>query len=347
MKISAVVTVYNLEAYLKRCVESLLDQTYPDIEIVLVDDGSTDSSGAICDEYARDHKNTTVIHKSNGGLVSAWIAGVYAAAGDYIMFVDGDDWVDPEMVGKLAERLAGIGREVICSDYIIERASSRERKSEYVYQTLPAGDYDRQSIENEVIPILMGNERRPVHFSRCMKLIDRQLITDNIKYCDESIRMAEDSVIMLPVLMDAERIHIMDHRAYYHYELVTSSMIHKYDPGAYDNLLKLYKILGDMIDDKFASDPHMLGVMRQRLDLEFVILLMYVMKNELRNPNAGYRSRIRYICLSEPVSGIVKATPVKIQDRSNKMLYTMIKNPTTFNTMILRMLMNLNDARYR
>lgn len=95
--VSIIVAVYNIEEYLQRCVDSILAQTYRNLEIILVDDGATDSSGRICDEYAQKDERIQVIHKKNGGLSDARNAGMDVAKGDYIGFVDGDDWIEPDM----------------------------------------------------------------------------------------------------------------------------------------------------------------------------------------------------------------------------------------------------------
>lgn len=101
--ISIIVPCYNVEAYLRKCVDSLIVQTYRNIEIILVDDGSPDASGAICNEYAAKDRRIKVIHKKNGGLVSARNAGYDAATGDWIMYVDGDDWIDADTCEKIMD----------------------------------------------------------------------------------------------------------------------------------------------------------------------------------------------------------------------------------------------------
>ena len=100
-KVSVIVPVYNVEKYLKQCLDSIVDQTLEDLEIVLVDDGSVDSSGTICDEYAKEHSNIRVIHKLNGGLGSARNEGMRKARGKYIGFVDSDDYVSEKMYETL------------------------------------------------------------------------------------------------------------------------------------------------------------------------------------------------------------------------------------------------------
>ena len=99
--ISVIVPVYNVEKYLKKCVDSIINQTYKNLEIILVDDGSPDNCGAICDEYAAKDSRVKVIHKSNGGLSDARNAGMKVAAGDYFAFVDSDDWIEHKMFERL------------------------------------------------------------------------------------------------------------------------------------------------------------------------------------------------------------------------------------------------------
>lgn len=96
--VSIVVPVYNVEPYLEKCVNSIVNQTYQNIEIILVDDGSTDGSGIKCDEFAQKDKRIIVIHKENGGLSDARNVGIEKATGDYIMFIDSDDWIDADTV---------------------------------------------------------------------------------------------------------------------------------------------------------------------------------------------------------------------------------------------------------
>lgn len=119
--ISVIVPVYKVERYLKRCVDSLLAQTYQNLEIILVDDGSPDTCGEICDCYAQQYNHVKVIHKSNGGLSDARNAGIAIAKGEYIGFVDSDDYVKPDMYEKLFN--AAVKNDVrlsICSFFCVD-----------------------------------------------------------------------------------------------------------------------------------------------------------------------------------------------------------------------------------
>lgn len=99
--VSIIVPVYNVEEYLRECVDSVLNQTYSDVEVILVDDGSTDQSGNICDEYAKMDSRIKVIHKKNRGVSSARNTGIETASGERIIFVDSDDCIHPQFAGKL------------------------------------------------------------------------------------------------------------------------------------------------------------------------------------------------------------------------------------------------------
>ena len=114
--ISVIIPVYNLEKYLVRCIESIIGQTYKNLEIILIDDGSTDTSGEICDRYAKKDIRIQVIHKKNGGLVSARNAGLEAAAGEYVGFVDGDDYVEPDMFEQMYKKVLEYPYDIVMCD---------------------------------------------------------------------------------------------------------------------------------------------------------------------------------------------------------------------------------------
>ena len=205
--VSVIIPVYNIRDYFKGCIESVINQTYKDIEIILVDDGASDGSELMCDEYAARDDRIRVIHKENGGLMSAWSAGVREARGHYAMFIDGDDWVDTGMVESLlneADPDVGV-TEIISSNYIIEKKNEKRK----VAHPIEAGVYTGDDLRN-IRTRLLGEENRPVIMSRCMKLITRELILNNMGYLNYNIRMGEDVNIMLPCLLDVERLVVVN-----------------------------------------------------------------------------------------------------------------------------------------
>ena len=174
-KISVIVPVYGVEKKLARCVESILAQTYENIELVLVDDGSPDQCPAICDQYAEKYKNIVVIHKKNGGLTSAWKAGVTAATGDLLGFVDSDDWIDPDMYERLYETMerydADLSMAGLVFDYEDKNYPPR-REGNRLEQEF----YDEQSW-HALFPVLLNDGSfigRTIQPSRVTKLFRRK-----------------------------------------------------------------------------------------------------------------------------------------------------------------------------
>ena len=126
--ISVIVPVYNVEQYLRQCLDSILCQTYENLEILLVDDGSRDSGGQICDEYAQKDSRVTVIHKPNGGLSSARNAGIEASHGQYLAFVDSDDWIEPDTYRPMLELAQKYGVTMVCGGRYDYSEKRQERK---------------------------------------------------------------------------------------------------------------------------------------------------------------------------------------------------------------------------
>ena len=157
-KVSVIVPVYNAERYLAQCVDSILAQTLQDMQVILVDDGSTDSSPAICDAYAGKDRRVQVIHKVNGRAASARNAGLRAAAGEYVAFVDADDWISPEMY----EAMLAEGADVCLCDYVRFRGSEEFPFSQ---PNVAQGFYDRAAMREQIFPhLVMDGVNFPLPF---------------------------------------------------------------------------------------------------------------------------------------------------------------------------------------
>ena len=119
--VSIIVPIYNIAEYLPTCIDSICQQTYKNLELILVNDGSTDESGVICDKYSKEDSRIIVLHKENGGLVSARKAGMEIATGCYILNVDGDDWIEPDMVNSMVNRMIKDNTDLVQCRYIDEK----------------------------------------------------------------------------------------------------------------------------------------------------------------------------------------------------------------------------------
>lgn len=151
LKFSVIVTVYNLEAYLEECLDSIISQSYENLEIICIDDGSTDNSPAILDRYENLDQRIRVIHRKNAGLVNARKQGVHEADGDYIVFVDGDDWIEPEMYETFASEIQKNQSEIVIEGVIRDNIDKKFR----VYNYVPAGCYDKEDMERNIYPLML------------------------------------------------------------------------------------------------------------------------------------------------------------------------------------------------
>ena len=337
MKLSIIIPVYNTAEYMDECMASVLGQTFKDFEVILVDDGSTDGvSPGKCDEYAGKDERVRVIHKENGGLISAWTNGLVESCGDYVSFVDSDDWIEPQMMEELYKLTDSAFKdsEIIAGNYIVEKAGERRKET----QALAPGVYSGSELD-KIREHLLGDEVRPVTMSRCMKLISRKLILENIKYCDPSIEMSEDVNIMLPCMCDLKRLVIADGAYFYHYRLVAESMAHAYNPKLLANLELTDKTFREILKEKNISTAD------EQMDREFIMILLVIMKNQLRCTDGDTLKRVRAIFLRPDIREKIVSTHVSISGTANKLLYHTMKHPGAVNVAVMKRILNAYDKR--
>lgn len=336
--ISIIIPVYNVEQYLDECMASVLNQTYTNIEVVLVDDGSKDRSPSMCDEYAKKDSRVQVIHKENGGPMSACIAGVEKSKGEYLAFMDSDDWVDLTMIEELVKETSDNEKEMVCSNYMIEKAN----QSIKIKQSMKPGVYDRKAIEDELFPCLLGKEERRIHGSRCMKLISRELICDNLKFAELNVSMGEDLYLIFLAVLDAKRIVVVEEGYYYHYRFVESSLVHKYKPHMHEEVGRLYDNLQRVIETKVINEKQK-EMFLEELKKEFIFLFFFVLKNELRGPKENLVSRIQAYIQEEKKRKALGQVSVEISGKANKLLYLIWKKPSTFRIVVVRFIIKIFD----
>ncbi len=219
-KFSIIVPIYKVEIYLKQCVESLINQTYKNIEIILVDDGSPDNCPKLCDEYAKKDSRIKVLHKSNGGLVSARKFGANYATGDYICCVDGDDFIASDYIEKFSEVAQQKEPDIICCGYILTAEKNK------IPHILPnrKGFYTRTNIENEIFPSLLQSERGNCFLPTLWgKAIKKELYLSYQMKVSDKISMGEDAACTIPCFYNAQSVMIIDVCTYY-YRYNTTSM---------------------------------------------------------------------------------------------------------------------------
>lgn len=232
-KVSVIVPVYNAEKYLSECVDSILNQTIEDIECILVDDGSADGSPAICDRYAAKDPRVKVIHKDNGRAASARNAGLRVATGDYIAFVDADDWISPDMY----EKMLATGADVCLCDYVRFQG---EQEFPFTQPNIREGFYDKEQIRKEVYPhLVMDGVEYPITISNWALLIKHTIIIENNLSYREDILISEDAPFGSEVLYCANSFAYLKGQRFYHYRVTEGSASKTYKPWWWDSYLKI------------------------------------------------------------------------------------------------------------
>jgi glycosyltransferase involved in cell wall biosynthesis len=225
---SIVVPIYGVEKYLNKCVDSLINQTYRNIEIILVDDGAKDNSPEICDHYASIDQRVKVIHKNNGGLVSARKAGAEIASGEYIFCVDGDDWVSTEYIEDFNVAISQYKPDLVCSGYV----QTDEITEKLCAFEIDSGYYDHSKIKRDIYPIAIESERGvifpPTLWAKAFK---REIYLPEQLSVNNSIKIGEDGAVVKPILTRATSLYILDKCAYF-YRVNDESMTK--DKSAYD-----------------------------------------------------------------------------------------------------------------
>ena len=214
--ITVIVPVYKVEDYLERCVESIRNQTYQNLEVILVDDGSPDRCGEMCDELAAKDSRIQVIHKKNGGLSSARNAGIDMAKGEYIGFVDSDDWIEPDMYENLYRAAVEYDAQIVASGLQEDYPDGRVRHFDPEY---PANSQVQVYSKLEALRICLENTK--ITFSACDKLFHRDIFRD--------IRMTEgilfEDMEMTPRCLELTQRVVYDPRPYYHYIMTEDSIL--------------------------------------------------------------------------------------------------------------------------
>lgn len=219
--ISVIVPVYNVEAYLDKCISSIVNQTYRNLEIILVDDGSTDNCPAMCDAWKEKDSRIVVLHKKNGGLSDARNAGMGAAHGEFISFIDGDDWIEPRFFEILQHELEAQNADVAAVQYrLCWEGDACERQSAYEHVTV----YDRQM----AMRLLIQNQIKQVVWN---KLYRSAQIRD-IPF--EKGKFHEDEFWTYQVIGRIERFAAIDYIGYDYFQRAGSIMGAGYSPKRLD-----------------------------------------------------------------------------------------------------------------
>ena len=212
MLFSVIIPIYNVEKYLCRCVDSVLAQSFGDYELILVDDGSPDNCPAICDEYAKKDARIKVIHKTNGGLVSARQAGITEAVGDYVFHLDGDDAMDSGALESAYEIINEFHPDIVSFSY---KCYFDGEMGGVVDEIVPEGLYLKADMEEKIYPELLSNSNmKKLFYFIWGKAIKRELATKHQLNVSTAISLGEDLCCSVPCYLDAESVYMSRKVAY-------------------------------------------------------------------------------------------------------------------------------------
>lgn len=220
--ISVIVPIYMIDRYVGLCTESILNQTYKNLEILLVDDGSKDRCSEICDLYASKDSRIKVIHKPNGGLVSARKAGLRESNGEHITYVDGDDWIGEGFIEGLLTAAENSGADMVCAGYTRDLFSKTARFS----NNLPSGVYEGDKLRDlwKKMISLQPYYRTGISTYVWNKLFKRKILIDAQSTVDNRISLGEDGAVTYPALLKCKKVTVIDNVAY-HYRQREDSML--------------------------------------------------------------------------------------------------------------------------
>lgn len=289
-KISVIVPVYNVEQYLERCVDSIINQTYTNLEIILVNDGSTDNSGKLCDELAKKDERIRVIHKENGGLSDARNRGIDESESDLVGFIDSDDYIDSDMYEVLLKNLNDTDADLsMCALYDVYNNTPEAQVTNKETWELSSEQAIKMVMEAKILSVTAVN-----------KLYRKSLFTD-LKF--EVGKIAEDAFIMIKLLDKCEKIVATNEKKYYYVHRENSITTQKFSTK-FLNVIEAYEQNSNIILEKY---PKLKDVAQTRMNWAYFYVLDRLLLDdnyndkELENKLISYLKNHRKDILNDPL----------------------------------------------
>lgn len=301
--VSLIVPVYNVEKYLKECVQSLINQTYKNIEILLIDDGSTDRSGKICDEYSKVSRIRTY-HKKNSGLGLTRNFGIQHAKGDYISFVDSDDFAEPEMIEKLVKAVSKSKAEVIIGSFTRVKQDGKVIFVKHYKSKIYIGE----EIPNKLCPRILGglpNKSDDIKASVWNNLYSLKFIKKyGLLFVSERKYISEDIDWTLKCLSYAKKVEICSFSDYC-YRTNDESLSQKYNAKRFELSTFFYNYVSERIKELSLGPEAEL-----RFKKQFLINVATCITQEKANNIRIAFSNIKNICSNPEVEKVLKSYPI-------------------------------------
>jgi len=283
-KVSVIVPVYNVELYLSQCIDSLINQTLSDIEIILVDDGSTDKSKGICDEYTSKDERIKVFHIENSGVSNARNFGISNSIGEYIMFLDSDDWIEPETIEMACNKADESDANIVFWSWQKEYSSGTYKDFYLENNSAFLSDNDINKLRIRCIGFLDDELNDPVktdHFNTpWAKLYSRSfLVNSNVKFIERKQVGMEDVLFNIELFQKVEKVAYLP-RYYNHYRIDNPNSLTKIDTIALNDK---FSNLFNAIDNIGCTHPNYREAINNRVAMSIINIIL-----SIASPKSGY-----------------------------------------------------------
>ncbi len=315
-KVSVVVPVYNTEQYLKQCIDSITAQTLSDIEIILVDDGSGETCARLCDEIAKTDARIRVIHKENEGPGYTRNVGIQAATGEYIGFVDSDDYIHPEMYQSLCRAADEHGADLVISGVSFVGGNTFRAAGEYVEKHY--FEHDVLFRQDEMRTLILGvvgalpHEADDSRFgvSVCKNLFRRSVLSEGkVEFLSERNVLSEDTFFLVDFLGHAKKA-VGIHGAFYCYRRNDESFSKAYRSDRFEKVLVFLRELEERLCDTLQPNEYQLYLNRLAQGYGRILCSQEIVYAKSQNMNYHtLRTRLARICTSEAVAGALRKYP--------------------------------------
>lgn len=328
-KVSIILPIYNVEKFLDTCIQSVINQTLEDIEIILVNDGSTDNSLSICYKYQKKDKRIKVINKTNGGVSSARNRGIQEANGTYIGFVDSDDWIEPEMYEKLYAKIDDINADVGMCNYVVDNNGKSTLKA----LDTDAEVFEKKDIVDYLIPNMIGQDsfnskQQNVMGSVCRLIIKRKFIVDNKLMFKTDLALMEDLIFCVEAFLKVDILSLVN-GGYYHYVTNDNSALTSYRPNTIEERLEIHDYLRNLFEKESIYNKY-----RLRMNYRYIKMFIISISNEMRNDNPKSSKEklntIKILCQNKKLKELLRELDVKRYSTTTKILLNAIENERNY-----------------
>lgn len=321
--ISIIVPVYNVERYLEECVESLVNQTYENLEIILVNDGSTDSSGSLCERLAKTDKRIRVIHKKNEGLGFARNAGMKVMTGKYVTFIDSDDYADSNLIELLYTNLKNE-----CADTCIGGFKRVNDLGEIIFKEKYEREiYSDAEVKNRLLMRMLGSsveKSDAIRMSVWNVIYSADIIKNNkLKFPSERELISEDIIFDIKYYKNSKRVIVINSLAY-NYRLNEESLTRKYKSDRFEKCKILYEELKNQVSKIYEDNIAILRIQRQF----FVNIRGCIKQENTKISNKSIKEaiiNIEYICKDKMIQDIIANYPLERLQLKQRLFLYLIK----------------------